>query len=196
MAAVVTRVMLLRAGFGALAFAFLSLAGAPLAGLLLPLGLLAAFAGAGLWAFSRDELAKWAGIGLLTYFGVSLVTFLAATPVTIRLDFFSGFLNAEPSRFASELFGYLILLSPLMLAAAAAVAAWEHGPTPRYLLIGATLGFVIVGFLTIALTPNATDPTAAARATTTGNVLASLLQLVAVVATVGAIWAASRSEAA
>lgn len=186
-----TRVVVLRAGYAAFALAFAALAASAAAGALLPLALLVGFVGAVLLLFCDDDLPKWAGVVLLCYFGLILVAFILANPITVRKG---GSFGIEPPNpeLATTVTYYLGALSPLMLAATAAAAAWERERPARLLLIGAVGGFLVVGILTFALRPGSVEEVQ--RAASQGNLLRLLLGVSALSAAVGAAWSAARPE--
>lgn len=185
---------MLRLGYGAFGLAFAALGASFFAGAALPLALVLGFLGGVLLAFSDDDLPKWAGLALVLYFLLSLAAFAAATPVTVRLEAWDGFVNSAPSPLAEAVFEYLVLAMPLMLGATAIVAAWEREWPPRVLLVAAVAGFVLVALLTILLVPRGTDSAAIAAATTQGRLLEGLFAVSAAAGAVGALWAAARPE--
>lgn len=208
----VTRLAVLRSGYATLGLAFLALAASvAVPSLVLP-ALLAALVGGILLAFSDDELPKWAGIVLVTYFALVLLAFLAATPITI--DKGEGyFVNSAPPALANDIVYWMGLLSPLILSGVGILAAWEREKAPRTLLIGALAGFLLVAGLTItldtdvdpdcAVTQNASTANAECFAAAQnaanelkerGRMLSYLSALSAGVAAVGALWAASRPD--
>lgn len=203
-----TRLAVLRAGYGALGLAFAGLAGSVyLPTLLFPALALSIAAGA-LLAFSDDPIPKWAGLVLLAYFVVTVLVFLAATPITI--DKGEGyFVNAAPTVVAQESFSWLVLAAPLILVGTAILASWEREVPVRILLIGALGGFVVVAALTVILVPEiepecATDPSspecsgASARAKAEierqGDMLRNLTTVSAAAGAAGMIWAAGRPD--
>lgn len=198
-----TRLGVLRLGYGAIGASFAALALSTFVGALLFLGLALAFVGGVLLAFSDDDLPKWAGIALLGYFLFCVVAFLAATPITIdRGDGY--FVNKAPPELANKVMEYLVLLSPLMLGATAAAAAWEREHAPRLLLFGAVAGFVVVAILSLLLVPevaagNAEEvaeevANAASSARAQGDMLRTLFSVSAAAGAAGAIWAAGRPD--
>lgn len=195
-----TRLGALRLGYGAIGAAFAALAASTFVAPLLFLGLLLALAGGFLLAFSDDDVPKWAGLALLAYFLVALLAFLAATPITIdRGDGY--FVNAAPPDLANKVTEYLVLFSPLMLGATAVAAAWEREHPPRFLLMGAVAGFVIVAALSLVLLPKVVDPSdpegvssAVAAARQQGALLSTLFAVSAAAGAAGALWAATRPE--
>lgn len=205
-----TRVGLLRAGYGGLGIAILCLSGSfvPAAGWLVLLSPIVAVVAAGLLAFSRDDIPKWAGIAFLAYAALSFAAFVASTPTTIKLSFWRGWANQDPSPVAQAFQEYLLLALPIMVAATALVAAWEREDGARLLLAGALVGIIAVGGLTIALTPTtgAGDDgslpgdgsedilQAQARARSQANLLSILLVLSAGAGAAGSFWAAARPE--
>lgn len=147
-----TRLAVLRAGYGALGFAFAGLAGSVyVPNLLLPALALSIAAGV-LLVFSDDPVPKWAGFVLLAYFAATVLVFAAATPITI--DKGEGyFVNAAPTVFAQEAFSWLVLAAPLILVGTAILASWEREVPARILLVGALGGFVVVAALSVVLVP-------------------------------------------
>lgn len=190
-----TRLAVLRAGYAAIGLAFAAMAATLVVPSLLLAGVALAVLGGLLLAISDDDLPKWAGAALLTYVVVTLAAFIASTPVTVRLDFFKGFLNAEPSAAARATFEYLGLALPIMLCGCAIAAAWEREAAPRVLLFGAIGGFFLVAILTVALVPRGIDADAAADvARSQGDLLRVLFAVSAGVGATGALWAASRPD--
>lgn len=192
------RVGLLRMGYGALGLSFVAFGAAAvfesLAVIAIPLAILLAVAGGVLLAFSGDDLPRWSGVALLLYFLVTLLVFLAATPVTVRLDFFRGYLNDDPSPYAEMVLRYLVLALPLMMAATASAAALEREWPPRLLLGGAILGFVLVTTLEVVLVPARVGPAAESAALAQGNLLRALFGLSALAGALGALWASGRPD--
>lgn len=202
------RVALLRMGYAGLGLAFAGIAASVYAPTFLLPALALAIVGAILLAFSADDLPKWAGIALLAYFALTVLAFVAATPITI--DKGDGyFVNSAPTLLAQEAFSWLTIAAPLMLAGTAALASWEREAAPRVLLIGAIAGFVLVGALTVALVPEideecAVDPEApgcegaAQRAAAEGRQQGDMLRLLTAVSAAagaaGALWAAGRAD--
>ena len=181
---------MLRAGYASLGLSFAALAGSiNVPALVLP-GLALAFVGGLLLAFSDDELPKWAGIALVGYFVLTLLLFLASTPITINRGG-RYFVNPAPPELANEIFYWVGLLSPLILAGAAIAATWERERPPRMLLYGAMGGFVLVALLSIVLVPRGGSVDAAASQ---GRLLEMLFALSAAAGAIGALWAASRPE--
>ena len=186
-----TRVGLLQAGYAGLGIAILCLAGTFSASLgwLVVLSPIVAVVAAFLLLFSQDDIPKWAGVAFLAYALVSLIAFLAATPATIKLSFWKGWANQDPSPIAQAFQDYLLLALPIMITATALVAAWEREHGARLLLAGALVGIIAVGGLTIVLDPttgadgssgdNATDDVleADARARQQAGLLSVLLAL-------------------
>lgn len=189
------RVALLRWGYGALGLSFAAFGASVVAGGLIFVGILFALLGGLLLALSGDDLPRWAGVALLLYFLVSLAAFVAATPVTVRLEFFKGFVNDDPSPLATALFDHLVLALPLVIGGTAVAAAWEREWPPRILLWGALGGFVVVAILTVALLPSG-DATRASFSTaqTQGRLLEILFGLSGGLGTLGALWAATRPD--
>ena len=181
---------MLRAGYGGLALAFGGIAaGAYVPTLLLPALALALVAGL-LLAISDDDLPKWAGLAIIAYFVLTVLVFLAATPITI--DKGDGyFLNAAPTEVAQEAFYWLTFAAPLMLAGAAIVASWERELPSRVLLLGAVGGFILVGILTVALIPKDLSVDSAKQQ---GEMIKILLALSAAAGASGVLWAAGRPE--
>lgn len=204
-----TRLGVLRAGYGALGFAFAGIAGSVYVPSLLLPGLALAIVAGILLAFSDDPLPKWAGFALLGYFLFTIVLFLAATPITINRGGERYFANPAPPELAGDLIYWTGLGSPLMLASAGILSAWERERAARVLLAGAAVGFVVVGALSIVLVPQlepecATDPfaaecsgaaeRAASEAARQGDMLRALTALSAAAGAAGAIWAAGRAD--
>jgi hypothetical protein len=183
---------MLRAGYVAFGVAFLALAGAAyLSGGLVMLGLAAGLAGGLLLAFSRDELPKWAGIAMVTYFALSLLAFLAATPITLGKQ--GGyFINDKPSAVFEDLQYYVFLVFPIMLGATATAATWEREWPPRVLLIASLAGSTLWAVLSYALVPPSGSTVAAAA--TQNNILSILAALAALAGAAGAAWAATRPD--
>lgn len=204
-----TRIGVLRAGYGALGFAFAGLAaGIAVPSLVIP-GLALGLVAGALLAFSDDPLPKWSGIALVVYFVVTVVAFLAATGITVELGGERYFVNDSPAAATQSITSWITLASPLMLAGAGTVAVWERERPPRILLLGAIAGFVIVGILTAVLVPEldpkcATDAfapgcagaaqQAAAEGARQGNMLRMLTAVSAAAGAAGAIWAAGRPD--
>lgn len=205
-----SRVGLLRAGYIALGFSILCLAGSftESFGWLVLLSPVFALVGAICLAFSGDDIPKWAGIAFLVYAGITLVAFIATTPATIRLSFWRGWANADPHPVAAAVADYLVLAMMLMPAATALVAAWEREHGPRLLLMGAVVGLVAVGVLTVVLDPTPESPPvdtetgrpavdiagAQEDAEAQARLLGILLALSAAAGAAGAWWAAWRPE--
>lgn len=182
---------MLRSGYAALGMAFAALAGSISVPTLVLPGLALAFVAGLLLAFSDDELPKWAGMALMGYFVMSALLFLAATPITINRGE-RYFVNPAPPELAGEIFYWLGLVSPLILAGAAIAAAWERERAPRVLLFGAIGGFVLVALLSVILVPDGT----AAQAEAQGEWLRILFAVSAAAGATGALWAASRPQEA
>lgn len=184
------RIALLRAAYGGLGLAFAAIgASVYVPGLLLP-GLAVAIVAALLLALSDDHLPKWAGISLLVYFLLTILVFIAATPITI--DKGPGyFVNTAPAGVLMEAFSWLAIAAPLMLAASALVATWERERPPRILLFAAAGGFVLVGVLSVLLVPR---EAVADAARAQGNMMKALFALSAVAGAAGAIWASTRPD--
>lgn len=185
-----TRVTVLRLGYGALGVTLLALAVGQVAGALIPAGLAVALVAGFLLAFSDDDLPKWAGITLLAYLLVSVLTFVAASPITIR----GGARLYVPAMADESLQYYLFLASPLLLTATGLAAAWERERPARFLLAGALAGFVVVAGLTLSLAPNGSTSAAVSTAQQQGNLLEVLYALSAIAGASGALWSASRPE--
>jgi hypothetical protein len=181
------RVLLLRAGYALLGLVFLALAGSAYLGQLVIAALALAFVAAVVLAFTDDELPKWAGIALLVYFVVTAAVFLLSVPIKYRAYYVDPSVSGDVSY-------YLFLFSPLILAAAAIVAAWERERPVRFLLVGGLVGFVIVGVFTVVLVPRGTDPSALAAAQGEANLLLALLAVSALAAAAGAFWSSARPE--
>lgn len=180
---------MLRSGYATLGVAFAALAASILLPALVLPGLALAFVAGGLLAFSADELPKWAGLALVGYFVLTLILFLAATPITIDRGE-SVFVNPAPPALAEEVFYWLGLLSPLILAGAALAAAWERERTPRGLLLAGLGGFLLVALLSIFLVPG--DADAATAAASQGRIVRTLFALSAAACAAGAFWSAAR----
>ncbi|GEM_PF-6413781 len=184
---------MLRAGYGAFGVAFLSLAGAQLAGNLVLLALLAGLAGGLCLALSKDDLPKWAGLAMLAYFALSLLAFLAATPITIGRG--GGyFVNDKPSAVFDALYYYVVLAFPIMLGATALASTWERELPPRALLMGAVAGSALWAVLSYALVPRVDPSLGVGAATAQNNLLALLAAASALAGAAGAAWAASRPD--
>lgn len=208
----VTRLVVLRSGYAALGFAFVALAASvAVPSLVLP-GLMAAFLGGVLLAFSDEDLPKWAGIVLVTYFLLVLVAFVAATPITINKGD-RYFVNKAPPELAGEVLYWMGVLSPIILSGVAILAAWERDRVPRFLLVGALGGFLLAATLTLALTPTldaqcgVQDETGASasdcmqkaqqatnEARSRGQMLSYLTAASAATAALGTFWAAGRPD--
>lgn len=201
-----TRLAVLRSGYAAFGLSILALAGSfvPALGWLILLSALVAVAGAILLVFSDDDIPRWAGIAFLAYAALTFVVFVAATPATIRFSFWNGFVNSEPHALWSALQAYLLLALPLMTAATALVAAWEREHGARILLAGAVAGILMVGVLTVVLSPDAPEEggsgsdadlaRAQSEAASQGRLLNTLLALSAGAGAAGAVWAAARPD--
>lgn len=189
-----TRTAILRAGYASLGLAFVALAATMAVGSLLLAGLGLAFLGGLLLAFSDDDLPKWSGLALVAYFVLSVLAFLAATPVTInRGDGY--FVNPAPPELAGDVLYWMGLVSPLILAAAAIGAVWERERAPRVLLFGAVGGFLLVALLTIVLVPKGASPVAIAEAAQAqARMLEVLFAVSAAAGAGGTLWAASRPD--
>lgn len=188
-----TRVGVLRVGYGAYALAFAALAASAASPGLLLAALAIGFLGGLLLVFSDDDLPKWAGLVLVGYFLVILVAFLLATPITVRRGGSYGIEPPNPA-LASTVLYYLGSLSPLLLAGSALTAAWERERPARLLLMGAVGGLIVVAVLTVVLVPTGASPDDIKRATSQGNLLQVLLGISALAAAVGAGWSAARPE--
>lgn len=188
----VTRTQVLRFGFIAIGLTFLALAATfvPAGSSLLVPGLLLGFVGGILFLFSDDELPRYAGLAIVAYFALVLVTFLASNGITVRFGDSSYFANDRPPAFLSAVFDYLVLGLPILFVAASTIAVWELGG-PRWLLVGALAGFALVVVLTIALNPSldgeAINPGGS-------QVIGPLFSLAALAGAAGAFWA-SRNAA-
>lgn len=181
---------LLRAGYAALGIAFAAIAASVYVPFLLIPGLFVALVGGFLLAFSGDDLPKWAGIVILVYFALTVLVFLAATPVTINKGG-RFFVNATPTRIAQDAVYWLGLAAPLMLAAAAVLSVWERETAPRVLLFGAIGGFVVVGLLSAILVPADLSADAARQQ---GDLVKGLFAVSAAAGAAGALWAAGRAD--
>lgn len=194
------RVALLRWGYGAFGLSLAAFALSTYQGGAVFVGILLAFVGALLLAFSGDDLPRWSGVAMLLYFVVTLLVFLAATPVTIRLDFFKGFVNDDPPAVLGVVFDYLVLAMPIMVVGTAIAAAWEREWPPRVLLAGSIVGFILVQLLHFVLVPPGSGADAASTAEAVsaaeqqGDILAILFGVSAAVGALGALWAASRPD--
>jgi hypothetical protein len=188
------RVLMLRLGYGALGLSFVAFGASVLVGSLVFLAIPLALAGGVLLGLSGDDLPRWSGVALLLYFVVTILVFLAATPITVRLDFFKGFVNDDPSPVATLVLDYLVLALPLMMAATASAAAWEREWPPRLLLAGAILGFVLVTILGMVLKPSGQAELARSSALAQGELLRTLFALSSAAGALGALWAAGRPD--
>ena len=190
-----SRVAFLRAGYVAFCVAFLAVGASIVgAGALFLLALLAALVAGILFALSRDELPKWAGIALLAYFGLSVLAFLAATPITIgkQGDYF---VNDKPSSMFHDAYDYVVLAFPIMLGGAALASAWERERGPKTLLFAGLAASVVWAALSIALVPTAGKATLEVASAQTQNHLLDLLAVAACIASAaGALWAALRPD--
>lgn len=202
-----TRLGVLRLGYGAIGASFAALALSTFVGALLFLGLALAFVGGVLLAFSDDDLPKWAGLSILGYFLLTALAFVATTPVTI--DRGSSSYYFAPPDLANMVLYLMGLVSPFFLAGAGTVAAWERERPARLLLTGAIVGFVLVAAFTMTLSPDvdpacAADPEAegcagateraAAQAQQQGVLIGVLFALSGVSGAAGAAWAAARPQ--
>lgn len=187
----VVRVGVLRAGYAGLGLAFTAFAASVYVPALVLPGLAVALVAAILLAFSQDDLPMWAGIALLAYFALTVLVFLAATPVTINKGG-RYFLNSEPTAAAQEAFNWLALAVPLMVAGTAILASWERETSPRILLFGAIAGFVLVGVLSIVLVPS--EGEAADKIQGQGDLVKGLFALSAGAGALGALWSAGRAD--
>jgi hypothetical protein len=187
--AAVTRTRLLRVGYAALGLTFVALAAtfSPVGQAFLALGLLVGFVGAGALMLSGDHLARWAGIAIVAYFLLCALAFIGSNGATIRVGDTIIFFNDAPSPFFDALFDYLVLGITFLFTAAALVAVWEVG-APRWLLVGATGGFVLLAILTVAITPDAGSLDGGGESRS----LAALFALFALVGAAGAFWASAR----
>lgn len=190
-----TRVTVLRAAYGALALAFVLLAGATYAGGLAIPAIAVALLAALLLAFSGDELPKWAGVTLLGFFVLVAIAFLFATSITVRTGARYHIESPSPT-LAAQLLSYLVPLTPLAIAVAALVSGWERERLPRLLLIAALAGIVLAGILSYALVPASGTPTEVALAKATGyaHIVEAVFALSALTAATGSAWAAARPE--
>lgn len=187
---------MLRAGYVSFGVAFLAVAGAEVGfGALLLLALAAALAGGFFLAFSQDDVPKWAGLAILAYFGLTVLAFLASTPVTINKG--GGyFVNDNPSAFFADLYDYVVLAFPIMLAATAFAAAWEREAGPRVLLALAGAGAILWAVLSFALVPQGGGKASAvaAAASAQNSILNAVALASAVAGVAGAAWAALRPD--
>lgn len=186
--------LMLRLGYGALGLSFVAFGASVLVGALVFLAIPLAMAGGVLLALSGDDLPRWSGVALLLYFLVTVLAFLAATPITVRLEFFKGFINDDPSPIATAVLDALVLALPLMMAATASAAAWEREWPPRLLLGGAAFGYVLVTILGIVLVPSGNAVTARSTALAQGDLLRALFAVSAAAGALGALWAAGRPD--
>lgn len=190
----VTRLVVLRSGYGALGLAFLALAAGYVVDSLVILGLVIALVGGVLLAFSDDDLPKWAGITIVVYFVVTVLAFLAASGMTIKVGEQRFFWNDSPAAAAEQVMTWFFLVSPLMLGAAAIVASWERENAARILLFGAVGGFILVAVLSVILVPSGTGSTAAASAQRQGDMVQGLFAASAAAGALGSLWAAGRPD--
>lgn len=183
----------LRSGYGALGIAFAALAaGAWVPFLVIP-GLGIAFLAGMLLAFADDDWPKWAGISLVVYFAVTVLTFIVASGATINIRGQSFFLNDSPPASLATITNWITIFSPLMLAAAGIAATWDRERAPRVLLMGAAGGFLLVALLSVILRPSGEDAAlAAGAAQSQGRLLQALFALSAATGAAGALWAAGR----
>lgn len=181
---------MLRAGYVSLGLAFAALAGSISVPTLVVPGLALAFLGGLLLALSGDDLPKWAGITLMSYFVLTALLFIAATPITINRGGEGYFVNRAPPALADEIFYWVGLVSPLILGGAAVAAVWERERPPRLLLMGAVGGFVLVALLSVVLIPRDVG----GGADTQGRLLQILFALSAASGAAGALWAAGRAD--
>lgn len=188
------RVALLRWGYGAFGLSLAAFGVSAIQGYAVFLAILLAFAGAVLLSLSGDDLPRWSGVAMLLYFLVTALAFFAATPVTIRLEFFKGFVNDDPPAILSAVFDHLVLAMPVMVVGTVIAAAWEREWPPRVLLVGSVVGFILVSLLHFVLEPPGTDLEAIAEAERQGNILRILFGVSAAVGALGALWAASRPD--
>lgn len=186
---------MLRAGYAGLGIAFVALAATLAVPSLILAGLGLAFVAGILLAFTDDHLPKWAGIAVIVYFVLSIVAFLAVTPITINRGGESFFVNAAPPGLADNVIDWMGRLAPLLLCGAALAAVWERERTPRLLLFGALGGFVLHAVLYIVLTPGGDDINAAiTSAQSQARLLSYLFALSAAVGAVGVLWATTRPD--
>lgn len=185
---------MLRGGYAAFGLAYVALAASVLVQAALPAGLVLVLVGAILLSLSQDDLPKWSGLALVGYYVVTLLAFVASTPITINKGG-RYFVNDAPPELANALFSYLVLALPLMLGAATLAAAWEREWPPRLLLCGSIGGFLLVGILSIFLLPNGEDVTEAAQsAKLQADLIQTLFAVSAAAGAVGALWAATRPD--
>lgn len=185
-----TRLAVLRAGYGALGFAFAGLAGSIYVPSLLVPALALSIAAGVLLVFSDDPIPKWAGFVLLAYFAATILVFVASTPITI--DKGGGyFVNAAPTAVAQEIFRWLVLAAPLILVGAAILSSWEREVPARILLMGALAGFLLVAALSVLLVPAGPSVAEAERQ---GSLTKTLFAVSAAAGAAGMIWAAGRPD--
>lgn len=184
------RVLALRLGYGAFAaaFAVLAVSALPVSGAILPLGLVLALGGALALAFCRDPLPRWAGVAVLAFFALVILAFVASTPVTVNKGS-RFFFNDDPHPLFRVLFDALLLATPVMLGAAAALAAWERERPARNLLLSAAIGLGLVFLLSFVLAPSGVR-----GAIVQGGLLKALFGVSALAGAAGAAWCAARPE--
>lgn len=189
-----TRLGVLRAGYLSLGLAFAALTGSIAIGALLLLGFVIALVAGILFAFSDDDLPKWSGLALVAYFLLSVLAFMAATPITIERGG-NYFVNAAPPRLASDVLQWMGLIAPLFFAAVAVGAMWEREPAPKWMAVGGLVGFFLFAVMSIALVPSGSDPSMAAdSARAQGSILQGLFAVSAAVLTVSLVWATARPD--
>jgi hypothetical protein len=179
---------MLRAGYVAFGVAFLALAAAAYAsGELVLLALAAGLAGGLLLALSKDDLPKGAGIAMLAYFALTVLAFAASTPITFGRGYF---VNDKPSAMFADVYYYVVLAYPIMLAATALAASWERELGPRALLACALAGSALWAVLNYVLVPHGSE----AQVETANALLQGLAALSALVGAAGAAWATLRPD--
>lgn len=152
--------------------------------LLIP-GLLLGFIGGVLFLFSEEDLPRYAGLAIVGYFALVIVTFLASNGVTVRIGDSNYFANDQPPAFLTAVFEYLVLGLPILFVAASTIAVWELGG-PRWLLIGALAGFALVVALTIILNPSLEGESVNPGGS---QAIGPLFSLAALAGAAGAFWA-------
>lgn len=187
-----TRTKVLRLAYVCVGLTFLALAASfvPAGAALLGLGLLLGFVGGVLFLFSDDDLPRYAGFAIVGYFLLVFLAFVGSNGATIRIGDSQFFANDQPPAVLDAVFDYLVLGLPMLFVGAACVAAWETG-LPRWVLVGALAGFVLVAILTAALNPSLQGDVTQYGG---GAALAAVFSLTALVGAVGAFWAARNAD--
>jgi len=186
-----TRIGVLRAGYAALAVAFLAAVGTFAAGNLLFVELLAALVAAILLAASGEDLPKWTGWALLVYFLLTILSFFAATPITI--DKGGGFfVNGKPAAFLVNVQSYLLQAFGVTLAGATLAASWERERGARNLAAASLAGFVLFAILSYTLKPSTGAD--AGVAVQQGGFIQILAALAALAGLASAAWCAARPD--